>query len=272
MNYFLASPEEFSVDYVINPWMDGQVGELNKEIAMKQWLSLKSILEKKGINVYTIPCTKKNPDIVFTANSAIAHNGKVVVANFTNAERKGETPINIKFFETLYAPENILILPENIFQEGAGDALLDRNLREKSLLFAGSGFRSQRESYPLIQDFLDIEIEILELIHPEYYHLDISLAPLDGGHLIYAPQSFTDESVAKIEKNIPKEKRIILSQKDLDAFNGNAVNIGETVIVNNASSQLTKDLNDKGYEVINNNISEFKKSGGGNKCLTLRLE
>lgn len=271
LEYFLVSPDHFGVEYSINPWMDGNIGKVDSNLAWKQWTRLKEKIETKA-KVHVIPCISHLPDMVFTANAAIVRDKKALIASFTFPERQPETRVFGDFFQNIWGENAVSYFPEGITQEGAGDALWDRNEREKPLLWAGDGFRSVEQSYETVLQTWDCQVEILNLTHPEYYHIDISLAPLDGGFLMYAPQSFDDISVAKIEKNTPKEKRILLSQEDLDAFNGNAVNLGDLVIVNNASDKLQKDLHNAGYKVWNNDISEFKKAGGGNKCLTLRLE
>jgi N-dimethylarginine dimethylaminohydrolase len=268
MKYLISSPRYFGVEYSINPWMNGNKGSVNKDIAQKQWNNLKDILEN-FVDIDVIPGVKGLPDMVFTANAGIVKNGKVVVSCFKHPERKGEEKYFQDYFEREYGKKNVLVLPKESYQEGAGDALFDRG---NDILWCGYGFRSTKESYNKISDFLNTKTVILKLKHPEYYHLDISIAPLDGGYLMYCPLSFTEDSIEKIEKIVPKEKRIILSKEDLDDFNGNAVNIGKNIILNSPSKNLEKDLYLAGYNVIKNNISEFKKAGGGNKCLTLRLE
>lgn len=264
----MSSPEHFGVEYSINPWMAGKEGTVDKYKAQEQWNNLKSILEKY-VDVDVLPGAKGLPDMVFTANAGIVKNGKAVVSSFTYPERQGEERYFKSYFEKEYGTDNILTLDRFEHQEGAGDALFDREL---NILWCGSGFRSDRDSYKKIASFLGIEAVILELTHPNYYHLDISMAPLDGGYIMYCPFSFTEESIKKIESLTSPEKRIILTKDDLDNFNGNAVNVGKVIVLNNPSIRLKEDLERVGYIVIENDISEFKKAGGGNKCLTLRLE
>ena len=58
---------------------------------------------------------------------------------------------------------------------------------------------------------------------------------------------------------------------DAGNFACNAVNIGDTVILNKASDPLKARLMLNGFKVREVNLSEFLKAGGSAKCLTLKL-
>jgi N-dimethylarginine dimethylaminohydrolase len=49
------------------------------------------------------------------------------------------------------------------------------------------------------------------------------------------------------------------------------VNVGDHVIMNSCTPELKKLLREIGFTVKTVNLSEFMKSGGSSKCLTLRL-
>jgi N-dimethylarginine dimethylaminohydrolase len=50
------------------------------------------------------------------------------------------------------------------------------------------------------------------------------------------------------------------------------VNVGETVIRNRTSEGLKQELQSRGFVVVETPMTEFIKSGGAAKCLTLRLD
>ena len=68
------------------------------------------------------------------------------------------------------------------------------------------------------------------------------------------------------------ELRIAVGEPDAMAFACNAVNLGETVIVNRASDALEEQLARHGYRLRATPLDEFLKAGGSAKCLTLRLD
>src|SRR5205807_8787223 len=74
-----------------------------------------------------------------------------------------------------------------------------------------------------------------------------------------------------IEQRISAEKRIAVSEPDAVRFACNAVNIGRNLFVNQVSAELRARLTSAGFEVFETPLTEFMKSGGAAKCLTLRL-
>ena len=55
-------------------------------------------------------------------------------------------------------------------------------------------------------------------------------------------------------------------------FGCNAVCIDRHIVISAGCTQLTHDLSGWGFTVHTVNLSEFLKSGGASKCLTLRLD
>ena len=88
---------------------------------------------------------------------------------------------------------------------------------------------------------------------------------------MYHPPAFDYDSRIAIETRIPPEKRIIVDTMDAGNFACNAVNLGNKIILNTASAYLKGQLKQKGFDVIEIELSEFIKAGGSAKCLTLKL-
>ena len=40
MKFLMCPPRHFGVEYVINPWMEGQIGRAQPEVAHKEWAAL----------------------------------------------------------------------------------------------------------------------------------------------------------------------------------------------------------------------------------------
>ncbi len=255
----------FGVEYVINPWMAGQVHETDQGLATQQWSRLHALLSEHA-EVALLPAVAGLPDLVFTANAALIYKRTAVVSSFRCPERQPESPhfadwLTADGFETHMPP------PEVLF-EGAGDALFDRR---EALLWMGHGMRSHLAAKAYLEQLIDVEIQPLRLRDPNFYHLDTCFCPLEGGYLLYYPQAFDEPSNAAIEKRVSSERRLELSKSDAVQFACNAVNIGKTMILNHASQELVKRLNDCGFQVISTGLTEFLRAGGAAKCLSLRL-
>jgi lysine-ketoglutarate reductase/saccharopine dehydrogenase-like protein (TIGR00300 family) len=261
----MCPPDHYDVDYVINPWMEGNIHKSSRDRAVEQWQKLHQVLKDVAVVDLVAPA-KGWPDMVFTANAGLVLGTNVVLSRFFHKERQGEEPYFKAWFEengfTVYE------LPKDLPFEGAGDALFDR---EGRWLWAGYGFRSELDSHPYIAKWLDTEVVSLRLIDERFYHLDTCFCPLTGGYLLYYPPAFDSYSNRVIEMRIPEEKRIIVEEPDAVCFACNAVNVGSTIVMNQISDGLRNKLVKAGFNVTETPLSEFLKAGGAAKCLTLRV-
>ncbi len=265
IRFLMCPPDHYDVDYVINPWMEGNIHKSSRDRAVEQWQGLHHILKQHAI-VDLVPPEKGWPDLVFTANAGLVLGKNVVLSRFLHKERQGEEPYFKQWFEangyTVYE------LPKDLPFEGAGDALLDR---EGRWLWAGYGFRSELDSHPYLAKWLDIEVLSLRLIDERFYHLDTCFCPLANGYLLYYPGAFDSYSNRLIEMRVAPEKRIAIAEADAVNFACNAVNVESIVIMNKASDALKSRLADVGFQVLETPLTEFLKAGGAAKCLTLRV-
>ncbi|HEY9666587.1 MAG TPA: TIGR00300 family protein [Coleofasciculaceae cyanobacterium] len=265
IRFLMCSPTHYDVDYVINPWMEGNIHKSSRDRAVEQWHKLHYTLKDRAL-VDLVEPQPGWPDMVFTANAGLVLGKTVVLSRFLHKERQGEEPHFKKWFEdkgyTVYE------LPKDLPFEGAGDALLDR---EGRWLWAGYGFRSELDSHPYLAKWLDIEVVSLRLVDERFYHLDTCFCPLTGGYLLYYPPAFDAYSNRLIEMRVAPEKRIAIEEPDAVNFACNAVNIDRVVVMNKASDDLKKRLADVGFEVVETPLTEFLKAGGAAKCLTLRV-
>ena len=88
---------------------------------------------------------------------------------------------------------------------------------------------------------------------------------------MYYPAAFDTRSNTQIEHRVPPEKRLVLDETDAVHFAANAVNIGENLVLHRASDVLKSQLAAAGFLVFEAPLTEFIKSGGAARCLTLRL-
>jgi lysine-ketoglutarate reductase/saccharopine dehydrogenase-like protein (TIGR00300 family) len=265
IRFLLCAPDHYDVDYVINPWMEGNVHKSSRDRAVEQWEKLYHVLKDNAIVDLVTP-QKGWPDMVFTANAGLVLGNTFVLSRFYHKERQGEEPYFKEWFEkqgyTVYE------LPKDLPFEGAGDALLDR---EGRWLWAGYGFRSELDSHPYLAKWLNIEVISLRLSDERFYHLDTCFCPLTGGYLLYYPPAFDSYSNKVIEMRVAPEKLIAIEEADAINFACNAVNINKIVVMNKVSDLLKKRLTKVGFEIVETPLTEFLKAGGAAKCLTLRV-
>jgi lysine-ketoglutarate reductase/saccharopine dehydrogenase-like protein (TIGR00300 family) len=265
LRFLMCSPHYYEVDYVINPWMEGNIHRSSLERAQEQWQGLYQIIADRA-DVDLVKPQPGWPDMVFTANAGLILGNQVVLSRFLHPERQGEEPFFQDWFEA--QGHTVHTLPPDLPFEGAGDALLDR---EGRWLWAGYGFRTELDAHALVAQWLNIEVLSLHLMDERFYHLDTCFCPLTDGYLLYYPPAFDAYSNRLIELRVPAEKRIAIDEPDAINFACNAVNIDRTVIMNQVSDDLKAQLTALGFEVVETPLTEFLKAGGAAKCLTLRV-
>jgi len=264
--YFMSRPDHFNIEYVINPWMEGNIGRADSARAMDQWSTLYHLVADRA-KVELIPQAPGLPDMVFTANAGLVLDNTVVISHFAHPERQGEEGLYRKWFED--HGYEVAVVPDGIYFEGAGDALFDGSGRR---LWAAYGNRTSLFSHPFLAETFNIEVVSLRLVDPRFYHLDTCFLPLPDGAVAWYPGAFDTRSNQVIESLVPLEKRIIVGEDDAPRFSANAVVVGDFVIMNCASEKLSRAVQERGLKVEIVDFSEFIKAGGSAKCLTLRLD
>ncbi|KIH67751.1 Amidinotransferase [Ancylostoma duodenale] len=271
----MVPPQHFTVEYTINPWMGGVV---DKAKAFEQWNSLKSIIEKEGVQVLTMEQTQGLPDQVFVCNSGLVHNNNVYLSRFRHKERTGEQEHYLKWFKS----QGFHIFGDDYpeFFEGGGDAVFS----DPHTLWAGFGPRSAKGVYERIKAMGDFEIVICELTHPNFYHLDtrpdhglvvptsICGTHKEGGSVAIPLVELARVSMHSLQITRRMPDAIAISDAEANAFVCNAITVRNTVISPIGVSAATREaLRKRGMSVVEVDMSEFMKSGGACQCLVLRL-
>jgi N-dimethylarginine dimethylaminohydrolase len=264
--FLMCPPEYFTVAYIINPWMHGNLRLVDNVLAKQQWRALYDTITDHATVRLVLP-QPGSPDMVFTANAGLVKGNKFVTARFRYPERQYEEPYFADWF--MDRGYEVSLMPRDVPFEGAGDALFDRG---EDWLWMAHGHRSISAAREVLADRLGVDAITLKLVDTRFYHLDTCFCPLEGGYLLYYPPAFDEDSRAVIEKRVPATRRIAIDEEDALAFACNAVNIDDTVIVNRATAGFVKALAARKFRVLQSPLGEFMKAGGSAKCLTLRLD
>ena len=266
MRILTCRPDHFDVDYVINPWMEGQIGRVDRDRARVQWDALFDDVASFA-SVEEVTPHEGSPDMCFTANAALLHDDVAVPARFRNTERRAEEAP----FAAWLASDGRALQPIRDLDpfEGEGDALFQPGA---PLLWAAYGVRSALASHVDLAKSFSVEVASLRLVDQRFYHLDTCFTPLPGGRVMYYPAAFDARSRAEIERRIPPQHRLEVGDADAMAFACNALRLGDRLFMNAASDALRARLDAWGFETRVHPVSEFLRAGGGVKCLSLLLE
>lgn len=181
--------------------------------------------------------------------------------------RQKEVAYYEQFFEN--KEYEILHLPKDLLFEGMGDLL---KIPGQYRCLCGYGFRTAFQAVNHLEILTDYEIIPLELIHPNFYHLDTCIALIDSNTILYTPTAFSKESIEKLKRLFTN----CLEVPEHEASHGFALNMHviandqkKSVIMQEGNTQTESILKQLNVDVIAIDTSEFIKSGGSVFCLKM---
>lgn len=296
MKVLLCSPEYFDVTESDpqNKHMD-PANRPDLNLAIQQHDRLVSIYDHLGLEVYLIPPAPGLVDMTFSANLGVIVGKKLVLSNFTPLRRRLETDYYGPYLASL--GYEVMRLPDGVFFEGAGDAILYQNK-----ILCGYGFRTSHSALKLIERLLDTEVVPLKLKFPgrgkrNLYHLDTAgIFMEEAEKIILCREALTKDALRRLEKLadiIPADfedadnlalNAVVIPRSEirLDQRLGKDESVknlkaalelwprikGAIVTSSLASKGLKRAIEKCGYFPIFVNLDQFLKAGGGAFCLT----
>ena len=296
----MIEPEFFDVEYVINPHMESMIGSVDKNKAWSEWSAVKSQFEQWGLYVHPIKAMKGLPDLVFCANQSfpmwventgasfvmgamrspmrrsevpylhqvLAHKGYSIHSIFPMDQGNQPTqPMSRLRFES-DGSQAVAVESDNtaVFFEGMGDVQWHP---ERSLIWAGHGFRTSMPALEALAVFTGVPIISLHLQDERLYHLDTCFCMLDEKTVMVYPEAF-DESGLELIHHYFEVVLEIDEQESLRAFACNATAVaGKRILLPSDSPKTARLLASRGFTVVELSTHEFLKSGGSIYCMKM---
>ena len=271
----MADPQEFDVVYAINPHMTDEAGgrpRVAREEARRQWWCLREAIEELGVHVDVVPPLAGHPDLVFCANQTLpvqeAITGgqpELIASHMASSERAAEVPHIVQFLRGLGYRAQALA-GRDLRLEGMGDGLWHPGRR---LLWAGVGPRSEEAAWAEVAARYDLEVALLDLVDPDFYHLDTALCLIDERTCLWYPGAFSSDGRALVESLFERP----LAVPEDEARRGFACNAfspdGQHVLIQRGLTRSNELLTEAGYTVVELETGEFMKSGGSVFCMKL---
>jgi N-dimethylarginine dimethylaminohydrolase len=285
----MSGADYFSDDLAINPYMDSAV-PINGQQAAAEHDSIRHRLEAAGVKIIQVSPPPNCQDGVYTANWALCRGYKAIVSRLPEG-RRDEEPYAKKVLADL--GKNIIEVPDQLRFSGQGDALPCGDY-----LFAGSGYRTDRQAHQFVGEQLGYTVISLQTI-PErrwggwgprvtnkasgwpdsfFYDIDLALSilrfPAKGkkGLIAWCPAAFTRASQAILRGFDGVDKIEVTKSEAVKGFACNLVSTGETVIMSADAPLLKAAIEAQGLEVVTPEITELAKGGGYIRCTTLTLD
>ena len=113
----MCAPDDFDVRYVINPWMEHQIGRTTHSLAREQWQNLRALVAQSA-EIELVPPAAGLPDMVFTANAGFVLGDMAVVSRFRAEERRPEEPLVSRLFRGARVSTRALARDDSLRRRG----------------------------------------------------------------------------------------------------------------------------------------------------------
>jgi len=263
----LCPPDYFDVVDVKNPFMAGNAGKVDRDVARHQWEAMRAAFRSAGAEVVELTPLAGCEDMVFCANTAflgVDANGEktCVPGRMTFESRRAEVAPMVEWaasrgYRIADAGEASLRF------EGAGDAIWHPGRR---LLWGGYGWRSDPHVYPALAQTLGVPIIALPLTSSTYYHLDTCFCPVDERTVLLHVPAIAAEGLELVRRAFERVIEVDAEEAQRFACNATAF-FGRVVVIDRRAAAIAARLRSLGYDVIEVDTGEFLKSGGSVYCM-----
>lgn len=269
-----------------NPYIDVKHYVDKAKVARQHKALVKALKDtlhrKEAVADWLLPrTTTKLPDIVFVANGGLSlprlQHPLILLPSMKFPQRQAELPFLKEMYEALGLPT--VMWPKGSTAVFEGQAEL-KWFFGGNLAVCGPGFRSSRASFKILEDIFEYvygihgldppRLLITPLISDDYYHLDVAMLEVDDSTCIVHRKSMSPASVAKM-RAAGLTVHVIDTK---DTFCLNAVISNGTLITHRLMEEglAAKLKNMTGcHRLVEVDTSEFEKSGGSVRCMTLTV-
>ncbi|UTR08840.1 dimethylarginine dimethylaminohydrolase family protein [Evansella sp. LMS18] len=255
----LCQPEHMTIREVINDTQKHFKDEgIHLEKAMEQHKEFVKVLKKHGVDVVLLPADENYPEQVFTRDIGFTLGQTIFVAEMAADVRKGEEDFLKKWLEDEEISYYNLI-GDKI--EG-GDVIIDGQT-----IYVGLSNRTNKAATEHLHTLLP-EFEVISVPFTEkYLHLDCVFNVISPTEALIYPGVIDKE---KEELLASRYNLIEVSEEEQFTLGTNVLSIGNKKILSlPVNKNVNKQLRDRGYEVIEVDITEIIKSGGSFRCCTM---
>lgn len=238
---------------------------IDTQKASKEHEDFVKALENEGVEVVLAKNHVRYPYQVNTRDLGVTTPKGIVFGRFYNPYRWGEH----RLIEETFKENDIYIYDkhtEGIF-EGGDFMYLDENT-----VAIGIGIRTDLVGVRQLENTLsDLGIKVIPVdFAEEFLHLDMIMNVIGEKTAVICEEALPDEFVEFL-----KEKDftlITVSKEDVFLHKCNLLSVGnKTIISHNQAKDVNEQLEKRGFKIIQLNLKEVLKSGGGPRCMSFPL-
>lgn len=239
--------------------------QLDKKKIDEEFNLLVQTYQNLGIEVFFLPPSETYPDSVFARDFGACLKDGYILGRFKHEYRKNERKAYEKKMQELNIPQ-LFKVHEGYF-EGGDFFFLD----DKTIVI-GLLERTNQIGYQEITEHFKNQYEVLFVeSDPEFLHLDMCFNLIDEHLALICKNAFDISFLQELQKrNI---ELIEVSKEDIFRHGLNVQALGDKkVLALKKNHDINLQIKQKGYEVIELDITEILKCGGGIHCMTFPLK
>ncbi|MHA1707510.1 MAG: dimethylarginine dimethylaminohydrolase family protein [Candidatus Heimdallarchaeaceae archaeon] len=222
---------------------------VNLTLAREQHKNYCNILSELGLELIKLPPKDDYPDSCFVEDNAVVHGNRAFITRMAKKTRRGEEEeveeVLSNFFETKKATAPAII-------EGGDVVHLPKQL------ICGITQRTNYQGVEQMKNWLKINVQTI--INPKIMHLKSYMKYLGRAHIITTEEYENHPLLRNLKKIVvPKE----------EYYSVNCLAVGKTIIMSDKFSKAQRLVEERGFEVISLNMSEFEKCQGSLTCLSI---
>jgi dimethylargininase len=232
-----------------------ELGKPDAERAREQHHRYVAALEGCGLEVTVLDADERYPDSIFVEDTAIVTDRCAIVTNPGAVERRGEVHEVEKALADLYGDVERITDPGTV---DGGDVL-----QVGDHFHVGLTRRTNREGAEQLSAILrryGLEASFVGL--RRFLHLKTGVAYLGGNDLVVAGELVEKDEFRGFDK-------IVLPPEE--EYGANCIRINDRVLIAAGYETAKHSIAERGYEITELEMSEFRKLDGGLSCLSLRL-
>jgi N-dimethylarginine dimethylaminohydrolase len=257
----LCEPQHMTISEIINETQRHYHKEnINTELAVEQHRNFIQALRAQGIEAILLPHAEEYPEQVFTRDIGFTIGQQLFVSHMGMGIRQGEDNILIKWLKEHAYPFH------NLQQDSieGGDVMIDLDT-----VFIGISSRTSKTAIRRINELLPDHTVVPIAIERSYLHLDCVFNVLSPSEaLVYSPALHQDD----LDRLSARYELIEVTKPEQFTMGTNVLSIGgKRVFSLPLNKEVNRQLRERGYEIIETDISEIIKSGGSFRCCTLPL-
>nr|WP_106779275.1 dimethylarginine dimethylaminohydrolase family protein [Lysinibacillus timonensis] len=257
----LCQPQYMTIRDVINETQKHFKNEgIHIERALEQHDAFVRSLKEHGVEVILLPYHKKYPEQVFTRDIGFTLGQTIFVAKMATKVRAGEENV-LKLWLEDEEISYYNLVEEQI--EG-GDVVIDQDT-----IYVGLSNRTNQKAVEQLQRLL-VKFNVIPIAFKEkYLHLDCVFNVVSPEVALIYPKALTQKDIDYFST---RYDLIEVSEEEQFQLGTNVLSIGNKRVLSlPVNEKVNNQLRNRGFQVIEVDITEIIKSGGSFRCCTLPI-